>query len=568
MPRWLWAAALTLLVAGCTQRTGSEIYRIEKKAVSGKGMVVSAHPLASEAGLQILRKGGNAADAAIAVQLALAVVYPRAGNLGGGGFLVYRDEAGKVTALDYREKAPMGASRNMYLDSTGAVLPGKSTRGAGAAGVPGTMAGLAETHEHLGRLADWSTLVQPAISLARNGFRLTQLEADRLNANREAFLAHNAGPIPFVRTEPWKAGDLLVQPELANTLERIAQEGANEFYIGETADAMVMLMEKQHGLITHEDLRQYAPRWRDPIRIPWREYTLHTMSLPSSGGILIGQILEMIDETLRPEKGCRDAGNVHLLVEAERRAYADRAAYLGDSDHYPVPVDSLLSAAYLAGKFASFNPGKATPSTEIAPGEVKLTRERFETTHLSVVDRFGNAASVTTTLNDNYGCKVWVPGGGYFLNNEMDDFSIKPGAPNIYGLIGGEANSIIPGKRPLSSMTPTIIEKHGKLWLVLGSPGGPTIITTVLQVFLNAGPFGLSAEEAVRTARYHHQWLPDEIMIEPDAFSPALADTLARMGHHFRQVEYIGLVEVIHIGPDGVLTGVADHRGDDHASGW
>lgn len=554
-------------LAGCSAPR-EVIYNFQKTATSAKGMVVAAHPLASEAGLLMLRQGGNAIDAAVAVQFALAVVYPRAGNLGGGGFLVYRDPDGQVLSLDYREKAPAAASRDMYLDPEGKAIDGLSRTGVLAAGVPGTVAGLFEMHQRLGRIRQWSRLVEPAIQLARNGFRLTRLEADRLNSFRQVFLDQNTRPLPFVKESPWQPGDLLVQPELAATLEAIARDGRDGFYRGATAQALIDHMKTLGGLISADDLRSYSAVWRSPLRIRWREYTLFTMGLPSSGGILMGQILSMIDPRLDASAGCREPANIHLMVEAERRAFADRAAFLGDADHYPVPVDSLLASNYLQARMNSFDPQKATPSSSIAPGEARMTREKFETTHLSVTDRFGGAASVTTTLNDNYGCKVWVPGAGYFLNNEMDDFSIKPGIPNSYGLVGGEANAVAPDKRPLSSMTPTIIEKEGRLWLVVGTPGGPTIITTVLQIFMNAGPYGLPLREAVDMPRYHHQWLPDEIVCEPVAFPPSIRARLEAWGHHFREVSYIGLVEAIGIDGKGRMTGVADTRGDDHASGW
>jgi len=563
----LWIVAASLLLPGCVTRR-PDVYAVRKSATSKKGMVVSAHPLASEAGLLVLRQGGNAVDASVAVQLALAVVYPRAGNLGGGGFLVYRDPQGEVLSLDYREKAPAAASRDMFLDPEGNVIAGMSRTGIQAAAVPGTVAGLFAMHQRLGRIRDWSVLVEPAIRLAREGFRITRLEAERLNSFRETFLANNTTPLPFVKETPWQPGDRLVQPDLANTLEVIARSGSEGFYRGPVARALLDHMKALGGLITDEDLRTYSATWREPLRIPFREYTLHAMGLPSSGGVLLGQILPMIDGQLDISKGSRDAGNIHLTIEAERRAFADRAAFLGDSDYYPVAVDSLWDPAYLLARMASFDPDRATPSLDIAPGEVQLVREKFETTHLSVTDRFGGAASVTTTLNENYGCKVWVPGAGYFLNDEMDDFSAKPGVPNSFGLIGGEANAIAAGKRPLSSMTPAIIEKDGHVWLVVGTPGGPTIITTVLQVFLNAGPYGLPLREAVAMPRYHHQWLPDEVLCEPSTFSPPVRNRLEQMGYRFREVAYIGLVEAILVSPKGRMTGVADIRGDDHASGW
>lgn len=568
--KYILSLLLLLILTGLSPGCGSspyDTYNIDKVAVSDLGMVVTAHPLATEAGIKILREGGNAADAAIAVQLALAVVYPRAGNIGGGGFLVYRNADGQVMTLDYREQAPKASHRDMFLDSAGQVIPHKSTEGILAAGVPGTIAGLAETHRKLGRLQPWSRLVEPAIQLAEKGFHITALEADRLNKNKEAFETYNAYPIPFLKTEPWKEGDLLIQKELAATMRTIAKEGQDGFYKGKHARDLVGFSQSQQGLMTLEDLASYSAKWREPFRIPWRDFTLYTMGLPSSGGILLHQILAMIEPHLQDSLGFQHPHNVHLTVEAERRAYADRAQYLGDADFYPVPLDSLLDSTYLVEKFSDYNPVKASVSHSIHPGTFTLVRESFETTHLSIIDGDGNAASVTTTLNNNYGCKVWVPGGGYFLNNEMDDFSIKPGVPNLYGLIGGEANAIAPGKRMLSSMTPTIVEKEGRLWMVVGTPGGSTIITSVLQVFLNAAVYNMSIENAVQAPRYHHQWLPDEILYERDGFAPDLLSQLQQYGHTVKPIDYIGLVEAILVDEKGVMHGAADRRGDDHAAG-
>ncbi len=543
-------------------------YELQKSSTSDKGMVVSAHPLSSEIGLEILKEGGNAADAAIAVQLALAVVYPRAGNIGGGGFLVYRDNHGEVSTLDYREKAPKAAFKDMFLDSSGQVINRLSLDGILAAAVPGTVAGLVETHQKYGRLQPWSRLVQPAIELAEKGFRITTAEADRLNKERENFLLHSGHDFPFVSRKKWKPGDRLVQKQLASTLRRIAKEGRDGFYSGPNAEAIVALCESRNGIITQEDLASYKTVWRKPLTNHWREYQIYSMGLPSSGGIVLGQILGMIDTLLVDSLGNRDVNNVHLIVEAERRAFKDRGTHLGDEDFYPVQKDSLLNKNYLNNKFADFDPALASPSQLIFNEQAKLQKESFETTHISIVDSEGNAASVTTTLNNNYGCKVWVPGGGYFLNDAMDDFSAKPGVPNMFGLIGGEANSIYPGKRMLSSMTPTIIEKNGKLWMVLGTPGGSTIMTSILQVFLNMAAFSMNIDQAVQETRYHHQGLPDEILYEKNAFTANLIQTLQSMGHSLKEVERIGLIEAIYVDDKGILHGAADRRSDDHASGW
>lgn len=560
-------AFLLLLVVACKDSRGS-LYHIEKSVTSEKAMVVSAHPLASEVGLSILKQGGNAADAAIAIQFALAVVYPRAGNIGGGGFMVYRDQTGIVSALDYRERAPLASHRDMYLDSNEQVIEGLSKTGILAAGIPGTVAGLYETYQKLGKLQPWSALVEPAILLAEKGFRITKAEADRLNLNKDAFVKNNPAPFPFVKDQQWQEGDRLIQTELAATLRIIAHQGADGFYEGSNAKNLEDLSQKTNGIITQMDLLSYKPIWREPMDFSWRGFQIHTMSLPSTGGILLNQILHMIDSRLSDSLSFHHPSNVHLLVEAERRAFEDRSQYLGDIDFYRVPIDSILDSTYLVHRFSDFDPVKATISKLPDSSTHKLQKESFETTHLSVVDSDGNAASVTVTLNDNFGCKVWVPGGGYFLNNQMDDFSIKPGEPNFYGLIGAEANAIVPGKRMLSSMTPTIIEKNGKLWMVVGTNGGPTIITSILQVILNTAVFGMNIDDAIQSGRYHHQWLPDEIMYEKDDFSPGLVDSLTMMGHHFKQLAYIGMIEAIMVGDDGLIHGAADHRGDDHAAGW
>jgi len=560
--------SVVIIIGACRQSQSPPLYDIHKSATGSKGMVVTGHPLASEIGLEILRKGGNAADAAIAVQFALAVVYPRAGNIGGGGFLVYRNHEGDVITLDYRECAPLTAHRDMYLDSCGQVIEGLSREGVLSAGIPGTVAGLVEMHRTLGRLQPWSALVEPAIRLAEKGFRITTSEADRLNDYKEVFARQNPPDMPFLSTETWKEGDLLVQKDLAATLRLIVDKGRDGFYAGWNAEKLENFSKANHGIITLNDLNSYKAIWRKPLTIHWRGYEIHSMGLPSSGGIVMGQILKMIEHRLVDSLGYRDLQNIHLIVEAERRAFADRALYLGDADYFPVPVDSILSSVYLDQRFIDFAPAKASISGTFDSALYKFSKEHYETTHISIADGEGNAASVTTTLNDNYGSKMWIPGSGYFLNNEMDDFSSKPGVPNLYGLIGAEANAIAPGKRMLSSMTPTIIEKDGKLWMVLGTPGGSTIITSVFQVFLHAAAFGMNIDDAVQSSRFHHQWLPDEIMYEKDAFSPELIQTLTSMGYTLNPIEALGLIEAVMLDEKGVLHGAADRRGDDHASGW
>ena len=541
-------------------------YTITKSATSRDGMVSTAHPIATQVGVDILKQGGNAADAVIAVEFALAVVYPRAGNIGGGGFLVYRDSTGAITSLDFRETAPLAATRDMFLDSLGNVIPGLSENGLLSVGVPSTVAGLYEAHSKHGQLP-WATLIAPAIHLAKKGFRITELEAKRLNDHKELFSTYNAFEFPFVKDEAWKPGDVLNQLQLARTLEAIANDGSDWYYKGPHADSLAAFCKRQGGLISKQDMQSYATKWREPHINHFRGYDLYSMGLPSSGGIVLGNILDYVDQHLVDTIDYHDPRNVHLIVEAERRAYQMRAMLLGDIDHYPINLDSLSEAKPIRNAFADFDPAKATPSSALHPDTMRLKQDRFETTHISIVDRHGNAASLTTTLNGNYGSKVWFPYGGYFLNNTMDDFSAKPGVPNYFGLIGGEANAIAPGKRMLSSMTPTIIEKDNELYMVLGTPGGSTIITSVLQVFLNKTVFNMSIEDAVQSPRYHHQWLPDQIMHENATFDSTQIQTLRQLGHQFLIKDPIGMVEAIYVDENGLLHGVADKRAEAHASG-
>lgn len=517
--------------------------------------------------MDILHKGGNAIDATIAAQFAMAVVYPRAGNIGGGGFMVIRLQNGEIATLDYREKAPAAATRDMYLDSLGNVIEGLSVNGHLAAGVPGTVAGLFAAHEKYGKLP-MSELILPAIQLAGEGFRVTPEEAGRLNSFQESFRKYNAAPNPFLK-ELWQAGDPLVQPELAETLQRIHDTGAAGFYDGRTAELIEAEMAQGDGIISRADLQAYQPQWRQPLIGQYKNYRVISMPPSSSGGVALLQMLQMLEPYPLNEYGFQSPAAVHLMAEAERRAYADRAEHLGDTDFYNVPIDSLLSGHYLLERMADFKADSATTSDHILAGNFTVGIESFETTHTSIVDAEGNAVSVTTTLNSNYGCKVWVDGAGFFLNNEMDDFSVKPGVPNQFGLVGAEANAIAPHKRMLSSMTPTIVEKDGQLFMVLGTPGGSTIITAVLQVFLNVAEFGMDLEAAVGAKRFHHQWLPDVIMVEKGGFSPELQASLEAMGHHLREVEAIAKVKAIQVLDNGRLQGVADPRNtDDDAKGY
>lgn len=545
--------------------TSSDFPFTTNKVLMGeKAMVVSAHPLASEVGLEVLRQGGNAVDAAVAVQFALAVVYPVAGNIGGGGFMVIRNADGTSTTLDYREKAPLAAHRDMYLDDKGNAVAELSRRGHLAVGVPGAVAGMIQANAEHG-LLPFENLVKPAIRLARHGFALTEREAKALNRQQEELAKYNTHTTLFQREKAWETGETLTQTDLANTLQRIHDNGFDGFYKGETADLIVAEMQSANGIITHEDLEKYEAVWREPIVSDYKEYQIISMPPPSSGGIVLSQLLNMIEPYALSEWGFQSTKSIHLITEAERRAYADRAEHMGDSDFYEVPVNQLIEKEYATKRMTNFDPKKATPSSDISAG--KVMEESEETTHFSIVDVAGNAVSVTTTLNSGYGSKVVVKGGGFLLNNEMDDFSAKPGVPNLFGLVGGEANAIEPEKRMLSSMTPTIIEKNNELFMVVGTPGGSTIITSVFQTFINVVEYGLPLKDAVHNPRFHHQWLPDMIFTEENAISQEERESLEKMGHQIKTRGNIGRVEAILIYPDGKLEGVADRRGDDSAAG-
>ena len=535
--------------------------------IADSAMVVSAHPLASQVGVDILRQGGNAVDAAIGVQFALAVVFPVAGNIGGGGFMVIREAEGHTDCLDYREKAPLAAGRDMYLDDEGNVIEDLSTRGHLAAGVPGSVDGMFRAHEKYGSLP-MEQLIQPAIDLAANGFVLTEKEADNLNGNQENFTQYNPVPPDFLLNEAgWQAGDTIVMADLAQTLTLIRDQGRDGFYAGETADKIVAEIERGNGIITLEDLQAYEAKFRQPIVAQYDSFRIISMPPPSSGGIALAQLLNSVEPYPVAEMGHNTAPTVHLMTEAERRVYADRATHLGDPDFYPVPQAKLLEKAYSTARMKSFLTDEATPSAAVSAGSPAPV-ESSETTHFSVVDAQGNAVSVTTTLNGGYGSKVVVAGAGFLLNNEMDDFSIKPGFPNMFGLVGGEANAIAPEKRMLSSMTPTIVEKNGDLYMVVGTPGGSTIITSVFQTILNVVEHGMGMQAAVTAKRFHHQWRPDTIFTEDEALTPEVTQELEAMGHTVLARGNIGRVDAILVLPGGNLEGGADPRGDDTAVGY
>ena len=560
MKKYFLIAILSLLLFNCEKPVKGI------GVISEKAMVVSARIEASKIGADILKKGGNAYDAMIATQFALAVVYPIAGNIGGGGFMVYRNNDGTKGALDFREKAPIAASKNMYLDSLGNVIPTKSEFGALSVGIPGSVAGVFEVYEKFGTLP-FKELVQPAIDLARNGFRVTKKQAISLNSSSKAFEKANSYKTNLQKE--WKKGDLLTQEALAQTLERIRDFGKDGFYKGKTADLLVNYVAELGGIITHEDLEKYTAIWRNPITFQYKDYQITSMTLPASGGICLAQILKSIEPFPLDSIKHNSTQYIQLLTEAERRSYADRAHYLGDIDFVNAPIDSLINQKYIKQRMSSFSWKKATPSSEVSQGKI-LGYESNETTHYSIVDQFGNAVAVTTTLNTNYGSKVLVKGAGFFLNNEMDDFSSKPGVPNVYGLMGSIANEIAPEKRMLSSMTPTIVEKNGKLFMVVGTPGGSTIITSVLQNIINVVDYKMSMQESVNQPRFHHQWLPDEIKLEPNSFDEKTKKELASLGYSIveKKSTIIGRVDAILVLPNGKLEGGADKRGDDAAAGF
>ena len=528
------------------------------------GMVVSAKIEASQAGISILKQGGNAFDAMIATDLALSVVYPNAGNLGGGGFLVYRLSNSSYGSLDFREKSPSQSTKNMFLDENENEVKGLSTEGGLSVGIPGTIAGLFKVYEKYATLP-LNKLFEPAIKLAEQGYVLTKNQANSLNSNRYKINQLNDTILLFNKT--FKEGDLFVNKALANSLKLILKNGRDEFYKGTIGKKIIRYVNSKNGILSQEDFENYEAKWRDPLTFKYKDLNIISMGPPSSGGIILAQILKMIEPYNVNELDHNSLKYIQLLVEAERRSFADRGKYLGDPDFNYIPVKELLNKEYLLTRMNDFSFEKSTPSNLISFGQVQMNESK-ETTHYSIVDKFGNAVSVTTTLNGSYGSKLFPSDLGFFLNNEMDDFSIKPGIPNMYGLIGGEINAIEPNKRMLSSMTPTIIEKNNNLYLVLGSPGGPTIITSVLQTILNLEDFNFNIDKAVNSPRFHHLFLPDLIFHENSSVKNSDMELLKSKGYIFnKKNSVIGRVDAIHV-ENGLLFGGADKRGDDKSVGY
>lgn len=528
------------------------------------GMVVSAKLDASKIGIEILKNGGNAFDAMIATDLALAVVYPNAGNLGGGGFMVYRLANGAKGSLDYREKAPLKSSKNMYLDENSNIVKGLSIKGGLSVAVPGTVAGLFEIHEKFGSLP-FSQLIQPSIDLAEQGYVISKKQANTLNQFQNEIYELNDSIKLF--DSKFKEGDVFVNKSLSKTLKKIQSEGKDAFYDGELTSVMIDYLNKKGGILTYDDFKLYEPIWRDPLIFNYKDLKIISMGPPSSGGVVLGQILRTIEDVDLSKIKHNSTEYIQLLVEAEKLSFADRSKYLGDPDFNTIPISSLLNKNYLKDRFGDFKFENATKSSNIRPGS--FFKESIETTHYSIVDKYGNAVSVTTTLNGNYGSKLISGELGFFFNNEMDDFSIKPGYPNMYGLVGGEINSIEPEKRMLSSMTPTIVEQNGKLSLILGSPGGPTIITSVLQTILNFYEYGFDIQKSVDLPRFHHIWLPDKIFYEDKIMTNKTKEELINKDYILNSTHgFIGRVDAIHVDNNNFFHSGADKRGDDASSAY
>jgi gamma-glutamyltranspeptidase / glutathione hydrolase len=568
MIRTLVFLLLISFISACTGRTGKtgSLYVKEKGTFAGNGMVVSAHPQASSVGTDIMKKGGNAIDAAVATEFALAVCYPEAGNIGGGGFILIRTSDGKTEVVDSREKAPATATPDMYLDKNGNVSEGLSTETHLASGVPGMVDGLVFVHKKYGKLP-FSEVMQPAIDLAENGFILTNEQAGDLNSNKQIFIQRNLVLPSFVKDSPWKEGDILKQKDLAETLKRIRDFGREGFYSGKTARLIIKEMKRGNGMITERDLDEYKSVSRIPVTADYKGFRIITVPPPSGGGLILIQLLGMIEPYPLKDWGLNSLKSINLIAEAEKRAFADRSEYMGDPDFMKISVTRLINKKYLHDRMSTFIQGKSTPSSEIKYGSPELY-ESDETTHFSVVDAQGNAVAVTTTLNNTFGNSIVVDSAGFLLNNEMDDFSVKRGVPNMFGLTGGEINSVQSKKRMLSSMTPAIVEKEGKLFLVLGSPGGSTIPTSVFQVIVNVIDFGMNMRDAVDAGRFHHQWFPDVISYEKKTIDSLTFSSLKELGYELKVRSSLGRVNAIMVLPDGKKAGGEDKRGDNSASGY
>ena len=552
-------------------------------AIGYNGVVVSSNEYASRIGLEILKKGGNAIDAAIAVSFALAVVHPGAGNIGGGGFMVVRTKDGEVNTIDFRETAPSKAFKNMFLDDSLNVIPGKSWSTALASGVPGSVAGMWLAHQKYGT-SSWQDLLRPSILLAQYGFELDPLNSSYLNSEKyKTFLSNDQeAKRIFTKDGDYKVGELFIQTDLANTLRRIAFSGKEGFYNGETAKNIIKCMTRTGGIISLEDLSNYEAKERKPIIFKYKDHTIYSMPPPSSGGVALAGILNQLENIDFSQTPYHSADYIHYLVEAERNVYADRATFLGDSDFNDIPINNLISDVYSQQRWLEVDLKNARPSSSVSHGNLsELTNyvEPEETTHYSIVDKWGNAVSVTTTINGWFGNGIVVDESGFLLNNEMDDFSSKPGVPNKYGLIGNEFNSIEPNKRMLSSMSPTIVENpEGKLFLILGSPGGSTIITTVAQIILNIIEYGMNIKDAVEQPRFHHQWLPDFVYFEPFGFSVETLNALEKRGHTTTFRRSIGEANCIKIDyledlgkvnyRNSIYSGAADSRRGASAVGY
>ncbi len=543
---------------------GINPYQFEtiKEKLFTHAAVTSAHPLASMVGAAIMQDGGNAFDAAIAVHFALAVVHPSAGNIGGGGFLLARTNKGKLIGLDFREAAPAIASRDMYLDEKGNPITSKSLEGPLASGIPGSVSGMFNAHIYA--KLPMAQLMEPAIELAQYGFVLTEKEAGSLNSVRDELLKLSSAPSAYTKNTKWEKGDTIFQPELAATLRRIQINGLTGFYEGVTADLIVKEMANGSGIISTTDLKNYQTKKRAPIEFDYKKHHVISFAPPSSGGILIAQMMKMISPYDIASMGYQSPEAVGLMVESQRLAYADRAEHMGDPDFWKVPTRTLISDAYAKQRMQDYTPGVAGNSKNTIAGQAK---ESEQTTHYSVIDKEGNMVAITTTLNGSYGNKTVVAGAGFLLNNEMDDFSVKPGVPNMFGALGGEANAIAPGKRMLSSMTPTLVTLNNKAYLTIGSPGGTTIPNQIYEGLINMIDFKMSLKQSIDASRFHHQWIPDQIQVEAD-FPDATIQALKKQGYKVNQRGYFGRMDGIRILPNGKIEAAGDKRGDDSVAGY